>query len=90
LRYYTIWVLQFQNLTLGYTIFYPGANHQGHSRSPFKTNQLCGRPNATFTPSLKMIKKNNTRKIRFLSVLWLDPILTLTFDLAPIIWYGGY
>jgi hypothetical protein len=56
LRYYTIWFLQFQNLTSGYTIFDRGANHQGHSRSPLKTNQLSGRPSATFTPSLKLIQ----------------------------------
>jgi hypothetical protein len=53
LRYYTVWFLQFQNLT---NIFYPSANHQGHSRSPLKTNQLHGRPSATFTPSLKLIQ----------------------------------
>jgi hypothetical protein len=62
LRYYTIWFLQFQNLTSGYIIFDPGANHQGHSRSPLKTNQLSGRPSATFTPSLKLIQSKILEK----------------------------
>jgi phage terminase large subunit-like protein len=56
LRYYKIWFLQFQNLTLGYTIFDPDANHEGHSQLPLKTNQLSGRLCATFTPSLKLIQ----------------------------------
>jgi hypothetical protein len=56
LRYYTIWFLQFQNLTSGYTIFDPSANHQGYLQSPLKTNQLSGRPSATVTPSLKLIQ----------------------------------
>jgi hypothetical protein len=86
LRYYTMWFLQFQNLTSGNTIFDPGANHQGNSRSPLKTNQLSGRPSATFTPSVDPIKKYSKNKV--LSVLWLDPILTLT--LTPIIWCDGY
>jgi hypothetical protein len=46
--------MQIQNLTSGYTIFYPGANHEDHSRSPLKTTQLSGKPSATFTPSLKL------------------------------------
>jgi hypothetical protein len=40
---------------LGYTIFDPDANHEGQSLSAFKTNQLSGRPHATFTPTLKLI-----------------------------------
>jgi hypothetical protein len=38
LRCYTIWFLQFQNLTFGYKNFHPAANHEGHSESPLKTN----------------------------------------------------
>jgi hypothetical protein len=39
LRYNTIWFLQFQNLSLGYTMFDPGANHEGQRQSALKTNQ---------------------------------------------------
>jgi hypothetical protein len=48
--------LEFHNLTAGYTIFDPGANHQGHSRSPFKTIQLSCRPSATSISSLKLMQ----------------------------------
>jgi hypothetical protein len=47
-------VFAISKFDLGYTIFYPGANHGSHWQLPFKTNQRDGRPNATFTPSLKL------------------------------------
>jgi hypothetical protein len=73
----------FQNLTFGYTIFHPGANHEGHWWLTLKIIQLRGRPCATFTPSMKLIHSKILKKIRFLSVLCLGPILTLTFDFDP-------
>jgi hypothetical protein len=56
LRYYTIWFLQFQNLTAGYTIFDPSTNYEGHQQSVLKINKLRDRLCATFTPNLKFIK----------------------------------
>jgi hypothetical protein len=48
-------VLSLQNLTLGYIIFDPVDSHESLARLALKTNQLSGRPCATFTPSLKLI-----------------------------------
>jgi hypothetical protein len=89
MRYYTVWFLRIQNLTLVCTIFDKSTNHEGQGRSALKTNQLSGRACATFTPSLKLIRIWIIRKIRFLSVLWLGQILIFTFDLDPyhLVWW---
>jgi hypothetical protein len=88
MTYYTIWFLQFQNLIFGYTIFYPSANHEGQGWSALKTTQLSGRACATSKKVWSWSVKKYS-KIRFLSVLWLGPILTLTFDFDPydLIWW---
>jgi hypothetical protein len=88
LRYYTIWFLQFQNLTSGYTIFDPGANHQGHSQSALKTNQLSGRRSATY--QVWSWSNKQYSKIRFYHYYDLTQFWPWPLTLTPIIWYDGY
>jgi hypothetical protein len=64
-------VLSISNLTLGNTIFDPGANYEGQGLSALKSNQLSGK-------SLYKYLKNKV----FVSIET-GPILTLTFDLDP-------
>jgi hypothetical protein len=55
-------VPSFVNLTLGYTIFDPSTNYEGHQQSVLKINQLSARLYATFTPSLKLIQSKLLEK----------------------------
>jgi hypothetical protein len=48
MKYYKIWFFRFQNLTLEYTIFYPGINHEGEDRSAPKTNRWSGNYHTRF------------------------------------------